>query len=376
MIHEVEIFMDGDTTVDITIVGSGIVGMSIGYELTKKYPNLTIAILEKEMNIGDHTSGRNSGVLHSGIYYPYNSLKLKHCMNGVKLWNTFCKIHTIKLENTGKYIISTKKEDLKKLTNLYENAILNQVIGLRKISKEEKDYLFEFCNIEDALFIGSSSVVDVSNTIKVLQNQLIKSNVYILKQNELLNIEYNSNKNNFRLLTNKDNFTTKYLINSAGLQAVNIRKKLGLIDFENYYVKGHYMKYKSHIPIHSLIYPIPPSELGLGVHLTLDTQWDIKFGPNTIKTDNLSYDSSDFNENEMVKSIQVLFKNIKRNDLYWDYAGIRPKVMKNGVLATDFVIQDEMAHRIKGYIELLGIDSPGLTSCFSLGEYVTSLVKL
>ena len=216
-------------------------------------------------------------------------------------------------------------------------------------------------------FISSSGVLNVSESINSLRNDIEDMGGVVLKNNKVSFGEKLSD--GFLLNVNNDIIETQKLVNAAGLFAVEFRKQLGLSGFENYLVKGSYLKIKKNLDLNQLIYPIPPANgLGLGVHLTLDTAAGQKFGPDTEEVSSIDYSVNEVTKNKLISAIQENFKNINETNLQLGYAGIRPKVKFQGKLETDFILNTPEVHGIENYFEFLGIESPGVTASPSLAK--------
>ena len=356
--------------IDYAIIGAGIVGLSIALKIQTE-TKATVVLFEKEKFFGDHTSGRNSGVLHSGIYYQQNSLKHRLCIDSLDLWKRLASDYQIEIRNCGKFIFaeSGQEQDLEKI---FQNGLRNDVADLRFATTTEKTELKTLTNCSEALWVGSTSIVDQPTVLKNLMSEFENRGGIYLKNHEVSSVERADNhcfhfscKNGLRVESN-------HFINAAGLFAISLREKLGLAGIENHFVKGCYLKVKNNrIKCEKLLYPIPEKNLkGLGVHLTLNWDKSIKFGPNTEDVTEVEYSMNDENLFLMKQTVIKTFKNMSHKDLVADYCGIRPKIKINGELYTDFYIEEP----IKGYIELLGIESPGFTSSLAIAERISKKV--
>lgn len=358
--------------IDVAIVGGGILGLWSAYSILKKHPHYSVVIFEAESYLGEHTTGRNSEVLHSGLYYPTNSLKHKHCLAGNVLWREYVKSKNLPFLDCGKIIVATKGQ-VEDLYKLRKKCVENEVKGVRELTIEEKKALEKILNIENGFFIGSSGVLNVSESLKALSADVERLGGIILRNSKIAITAYCNEK--FTLSTNGDEIIANNLVNTAGLYTIDLREQLGLGNFSNYFVKGNYLTLKKKLNCDKLIYPIPPSHgLGLGVHLTLDTANGQKFGPNTELVKQIDYSIKDTLFAEMVPSIHAIFKTVNADDLQLGYCGIRPKIKKDGVLITDFIFNTKNEHGIKNYFEFLGIESPGLTSAPSLARMLAELI--
>lgn len=357
--------------IPFVIIGGGVVGLSIAYEIRKKYPKAEIALFEKEPFLGEHSTHRNSAVLHAGIYYETGSLKHRLCLEGNEYWHKYEKQY---LNNCGKYIVSTSDAETLELEILYKNGLRNGVEGLSWCEKLKLEEIKEFISVEKAFFSTSTSILDVPLFLKKLEVRLQSENFHLLKNQVVKNISYRNNS--YFVETDLEILTCDFLINAAGLGAIDIRKKLGLTDLENQYVKGCYLKLNKKYYNKSLIYPVPlPGLKGLGVHTSFGADGLIRFGPNTEIVGELDYSMPDNLIESMYSEICKVFKNISIEDLEIDYCGIRPKIKLNGNIYSDFWIKEGSSYGFRNYIELCGIESPGLTSAPAIAKYVTELIE-
>ncbi len=352
--------------VSMTIIGGGILGLTIAYELSKKYPGLDMVILEKEHFPGEHASSRNSAVIHSGIYYPTGSLKHQLCIEGNRLWSSYASELNFKVNKCGKYLISTSADENEILEKYYDNALKNGVEGISWCDTSE---LSEFVHVKKAFFSKNTSIIDVPTVIKELEKNIFNKNIPILKDTKVLNLK--KIENSFSVETTREKFESKFVINAAGCFAPDIRKILGLKDLESYFVKGHYLKLTKKFYNDSLIYPVPTPDLkGLGVHTSFATDGLVRFGPNTCDVKNYNFNFEAQTLEAMYESISRVFPNILVEDLAEDYCGIRPKIKYQGKIYSDFWIKGEAELGLKGYVELCGIESPGLTAAPAIARYL------
>lgn len=353
--------------INFAIAGAGIVGLFTGLALKKKFPDAEIAIFEKEPYLADHTTGRNSGVLHAGIYYPNNSLKHLLCIEGNLMWEKIASDLNLQIKRCGKFIFSQSPFEDSELQALLEKALKNNVPQIREATTQELAEVKKVTNAHHALFSPFTGILDVSSTMSSLEAECEKNGIYILKKSEIKNLS--SRENEFVFEVNGDVISSDYFINTAGLWAIHLREQLGLGGINNYFVKGNYLSTTQKLDYQYLYYPVPPKDLkGLGVHSTIDLAGKIKFGPNTEDTNEINYAQTQEMSSEIQESILKTFKNIDREKLFWDYAGIRPKIKDStsGKQITDFLIHSPM----KNYIECLGIESPGVTASPAISNYI------
>lgn len=360
--------MTTSTHIPLVIIGGGIMGMSVAYELLDQDLGFDFCILDKEQYLGEHTSGRNSGVLHAGLYYEEHSLKKKFCLEGLALWKDLCKKHKLFYRNCGKFIFSKKKYE-KELIVLFEKA-KNNGASLRMATHEEVDQLKSYCDLDIAFFSKNTSIVDPSEVVSFFKKYLESKDVPLLLNHKVTSI--NKRPDAFEVEVNDYKITCDYLINAAGHGGISLRRMLDLNELSPYLVKGHYVRTNTKFYNESLLYPLPEENLkGLGVHTCIDADGSIKFGPDTLDVDELGYSMDALCVAEIKKKVLKHFK-INEEALHADFAGVRPKIVHNGSIYKDFWIKQP----IPNYIELLGIESPGLTSSLSIAKFVVKELGL
>ncbi len=267
---------------DFIIVGAGIVGLTIAWELKKRNLSCTVAILEKEPVVGMHASGRNSGVLHSGVYYGSNTLKAKVCSSGARLMKDFAVEHGIAIDQSGKVIIATSADDLPTIDKLLKNANDNN-IEARKLNAAEVKEIEPYANpYQSGIYSPDTAVIDSKGVVRKLR---------ILLQDKGVEFKFNSpllgqDEKQKTVLTPHEKLSYGYLYNCAGANADLVAKLFGKgLDYSMIPFKGIYYKLhpnKRHL-VNSSIYPVPNTKLPfLGVHLTRVINGDIYVGPTAI----------------------------------------------------------------------------------------------
>lgn len=362
-------------SVEYTIAGGGICGVLTALQLKQDYPNAEVLLIEKEPFMGHHNTTRNSGVLHAGIYYQTASNKHKMCMAGYHEWASLAKQYNIPHLICGKYIIATRTDEIDTLNSTYQNAQKNGVAGLRQMTTADIAEIQEYCRVEDGFFSPLTGILDISTAINNLRDELVRLGGIVLMKTEVTNLKSSGAK--IIVDVGTEPFATNYFINCAGAGAVDLRKKLNLNDIENLFVKGNYLKLNKPYYNKKLIYPVPLKNLhGLGVHTSFHMDGQVRFGPNTEVTSEVNYLNSEKNLDLMYPAIREKFKNIEKSDLSIDYAGVRTKIMRNGQLHPDFLIQGPKETHVPGYYEMLGIESPGLTAAPALAKSIIEMIKL
>jgi L-2-hydroxyglutarate oxidase len=266
---------------DFLIVGAGIVGVSIALELKKRYPSSSIIVLEKEARPGLHSSGRNSGVLHSGIYYPPESIKAKVCRQGSIEMQHYCLENGLLINRIGKIIVPTKLEDASQLDLLQERAKENGV----EIQRLDENLLKALepnarSATGEAIFVPGTSVADPHSVMQSLVDKCKQKGIEIFC---LASHFVADTKNKFIKFANDTRISYGHLINSAGLHAdriahkFNVGKRYSILPFKGIYWK---LSPLSNLKINHLIYPVPDLRVPfLGVHTTTSVAGDVYFGP-------------------------------------------------------------------------------------------------
>lgn len=354
-------------SVDVVISGGGIIGLWTAYQVLQRRPELTVVLCEREKFLGEHSTGRNSEVLHSGVYYDYLSLKHQTCLEGNRLWREFVREQGLDFLDCGKFIVAGKGQEAA-FQKLYQNAQANQVPGLRMATSQEINQLKAEVSLEMGFFCPSSGVLNVAQAVQCLSQLIEQRGGIILKSTELSRVEREGDF--FLLKLGDESVRSRVLINASGHSAVDLRQQLGLYNYKNKRVKGSYLLLNNRLNLKSLIYPLPPADsMGLGVHLTLDVSGAQKFGPNTEAVDNINYSVDEDLIEEMFPTISHLFHGVQRASLSLAYSGIRPKILnEKNEIVKDFVLGLPENHGISNYYEFLGIESPGITSAPALAR--------
>ena len=360
---------------NIVIIGAGVVGLAIARSLSKSYED--ILILEEFSQFGQITSSRNSGVIHAGIYYPKNSLKSQMCIEGNKLIYDYCKQYSIPFKNTKKILIASSIDQIKIIDKIKIQAEINGVQDIEKISKTKVNKLEPLIECKEALLIHSSGIIDPISYMRSLEGQIYDNKGMIAYNSKVNKINFDGKYFTLEII-NKENNIIKIkcniLINSAGLFATKVANKIQELKKKlipkTFLAKGNYFSLQRDLGIRHLIYPIP-EKFGLGIHLTLELDNTIKFGPDVEWVKEIDNYEVNFNRkslfvNEIIKYLPSLDSNL----LQPSYSGIRPIMNKKDKSMRDFIIDIHDDHGIPGLINLYGIESPGLTSSLSLANYV------
>ncbi len=357
-------------------------GVAIAAQVARKDRN--VILVERHDTFGEETSSRNSEVIHAGIYYPKGSLKARLCVEGNILLYQICKENNIPYDAIGKLIVATNENEMRDLEELLEKGREAGARDLRIISAKEVQELEPHVTAQAAIVSPSSGIVDSHRLMKYFETTAKNNNATIAYGCEVKMIEKVSG--GYRVgIQDADGemltLFTKILINSAGLESGNIAALAGIdIDRANYrihYWKGEYFRVGAgkHKFAHRLIYPAPPQPGSVGIHTVPDLQGMMKLGPYDYYVDKIDYNVDENNKELFYKSVRPFLPFIELRDLTPDMVGIHPKIQKPGEPMKDFIIVDEEERKLPGLINLIGIESPGLTSSPAIGRYVEAMVK-
>lgn len=365
--------------IDIAIIGAGVIGLAIAAEIGDK--DKDIFILEKNASFGEETSSRNSEVIHAGIYYPKDTLKAITCVEGNRLLYEICEKNNIFCRKTGKLIIATCNSEIEKLEELLKCGKTNGVPGLKLISEKEVRKIEPEIKAKAALYSPSTGIIDTHELMKYFLQEARSKGVEILYETEVVDIKKLSSGYEVRIRESGEEttFISDVVINCAGLSSDLIAQMIG-IDIENCgyvlkYCKGTYFQVYKPYSIKHLIYPAP-SKVSLGIHIVLDKTGRIRLGPDAeYIRKKIDYDVDPSKKAFFYNSVKDFLPFINEDDLSPDIAGIRPKLQGPEEDFKDFVIREEKDKGYPGFINLIGIESPGLTACPSIAKYVHKIIK-
>lgn len=367
---------------DITIIGAGVVGLAIAAQIASK--DKEVYVLEKNKTFGLEISSRHSGVIHSGIYYPEGSLKAKLCVAGNRILYELCERYGIGHSRLGKLIVATSEEERGQLQTLLERGRRNGAEGLRLLSKRGIRKLEAGVEGVAAILSPSTGIIDAYGLMKYFIARAKDGGAQIAYQAKVVGIEKLSR--GYKVMVEdeggKSSFTTRLLINCAGLQSDKVAELAGIdiakAGYRLHYCKGEYFSVaggKGGLVKH-LIYPVPPPKLtGVGIHLTLDLEGRMRLGPGVQYVDSIDYAVDNQHKKLFYDSVRRFLPGIGYDDIEPEMAGIRPKLQEPGGDFRDFVIREESDKGLPGLVNLIGIESPGLTASPAIANYVAGLIE-
>jgi L-2-hydroxyglutarate oxidase len=268
---------------DLAVIGGGIVGLSTAMQMTERFPGISVAVLEKEPALARHQTGRNSGVIHAGVYYQPGSLKAQLCREGVEATTRFCCEHGIAYEQCGKLLVATDAGELPRMEALYERARVNG-LDVERLDKAEVARREPRIRGLGGVFVKTTGIVDYAQVAKAMADMVAERGGAILTSSEVAHIE--ETPSGVTLDVGRDRIRAQHVIAAAGLQADRIARLCGVdVDFRIVPFRGEYYRLgadKDHIVNH-LIYPIPdPSLPFLGVHLSPTIHGEVLLGPTAL----------------------------------------------------------------------------------------------
>ena len=389
---------------DFVLIGGGIVGSATAYKLSLKYPSKSIAIIEKEDTLGSHQTGRNSGVIHSGIYYKPGSLKAENCRIGREQLVEFSNKYGISHRICGKMIVATNEQEAQTLDEIFDNGLQNKTPGIKYINADEIQELEPHVKGVKAVWVPSAGIIDyVAVVDKFIQLVLDSNNDNRLFLNEKV-LDLNRTDNGIHVVTNKQTITAKKVIVCAGLfsdrlaKLDNVNLDMQIVGFRgDYYELLEHAKHK----VNHLIYPVPnPKYPFLGVHYTPMTGGEVECGPNAVFTfkregyaktsfslkdsfEALSYIGTlrlfaknwgkgieeyrrAFSKRLFVKELQRMMPSISESDVIATRSGVRAQAVGvQGQMIDDFKII-----RNNGITHVINAPSPAATACMAIADEI------
>lgn len=355
---------------NFTIIGAGVIGLSIAFELSKTFNH--IVLVEKNESFGQEISSRNSEVIHAGLYYQKNSLKSRLCQEGKVFLYEYCEKNKIPFRKCGKILVAKHGQE-NELMNLFMKAIDNGVSDCYLLNKENITNLEPLAFPGKAIFSPSTGIIDTHAFMKSLKQKFEDNNGIISFASKVVGIQYINRMYKIRLSNNFE-FISEVVINCAGLGSTEISNLLD-IRKEVFLCKGDYFRISPVPKINHLLYPLPLKEnTGLGVHVTIDLGGGVKLGPDASYVNQIDYKINERKASDFLVEGRKLIPSLTIDCIYPDMSGIRPKLQKYGETEKDFYITEETANGYKGFVNLLGIESPGLTASLAIAKYVINLL--
>jgi glycerol-3-phosphate dehydrogenase len=358
----------------VAIVGAGVIGSSIAWELSKN--NLDVVVFEKGSDVCSGTSKANSGVVHSGINSPVSSLKARFCVEGNKMIQPLSDSFGFSLKMIGKFVIAKNEDEAKVIHNIKKIGQENGVPDLEIVDENEIKTREPNISCYQALWVPTAGIISPYEfTIAFAENAAINNVNFLLNTNVK---DLKKKNNNFEIKTNRGEFQSKILVNAAGLNCREIVSFLEEPDFNVYPCRGEYLVLDKEYGdlLTSMIYPVPPKELGvLGVHITPTIDENILLGPSAEFIENSEDNRTTENMmRTLLKEANEIIPIFPKKAVISAYSGIRCKLASpNEGGWADYRIEE--SKKTPGLINLLGIESPGLTAAPAIAKEVLRMIS-
>ena len=365
---------------DVIIIGAGVVGLAIANELAST--NLEVCVFESNRTFGLETSSHNSEVIHSGIYHAANTMKGKFCLEGKPLTYELCERYQVGYKRIGKIIIAADEAEERELERLYKQGVDNGLNDLQMLTRQDVKKLEPNVKAIAGLLSPSTGIIDAYGYARSFYGRAQEQGASFLFNSEVIGIDKIAGG---YIVSVKDregisSIATKAVINAAGLYSDKVAALAGIdiagAGYRIHYCKGFYYCLSPRLgcPVNRLVYPVP-EEAGLGIHITMSVDGRVRLGPNFRYVEAVDYGVDDKDKTDFYNAACRYMPSIAPDDLAPESAGIRPKLQGQGEGFRDFVIRDEADKGLPGLIDLIGIESPGLTGSPSIAKYVAGLVR-
>ncbi len=368
--------------VNVLIIGGGVVGCAVAEALSRRWQD--VFLVEQFPRLGMSTSTRNSGVIHSGIYYPTNSWKARHCVEGNRLTKEFCTAHHVPHRTTGKLVVAKSGAEEPQLLALLKKGQENGVQGLQILNSAEirarEPHVLGF----SALDVPSTGVCSAEDLVHAFARIAEQQGANLLTHAKVAALEPNGDQVRVTLRigdmqqSETETVEARCVINAAGLYADEVAGLLGPRPWTIYPVRGEYCEIRGPRAelVRNLVYPLPhPDGLSLGLHFTKTLWGALLLGPTAKYVEGKdNYERDRMTIPEFTADVKQMVPEIEAGDLQLAYTGLRPKIVPataKGI--ADFVIAPDP--EFPQVIQLVGIDSPGLTAAPAIARQVSSLVE-
>ena len=367
--------------VQVLIIGGGVAGCAVAHALSGRWQD--IFLVEQLPKLGMATSSRNSGVIHSGIYYPRNSLKARHCLEGNRLTYEFCAANGVPHRRTGKLIVASNAHEEPELAALKARGEANGVQGIRVLDaaavREREPYIAGTAALE----IPSTGICSAEELVRAYARIAVDRGANILTHARVTSLEPRNDGIRVSLEVGEpgnaesETFDASCVVNATGLYADEVASMLGNDSWKIYPVRGEYCEIRGPRAslVNGLVYPLPhPDVLTLGVHFTKTLWGTVLVGPSATYVDAKdNYERGRLPISDFARSAKELLPEVEEADLQLGYSGLRPKLVAPGTKGqADFVITRDA--KVPRAIHLIGIESPGLTAAPSIARHVAQLV--
>ena len=365
---------------NILIIGGGVVGAAVAHAVSEEWQD--VFLVEQNPKLGMATSSRNSGVIHSGIYYPKDSLKARLCLEGNRLMYEFCKKRNVPHRHTGKLVVAANEHEQADLEALFRHGTENGVEGLRLIGPADIRKREPHIAGSAAIEVPSTGIVSAEELVHAFARLATSRGAHIVTRARVISLAPAGNviRVGLRIGDEEDaqdeTIEARCVINAAGLYSDEVAAMLGNTSWKIYPVRGEYCEIRGPRAslINNLVYPLPHAHgLSLGVHFTKTLWGTVLLGPTAAYVEGKeNYERERLPIRAFAESAKTLLPEVEEKDLQLGYSGLRPKLVPpTGSGIADFVITRDAA--VLQAIHLVGIESPGLTASPSIARHVAQM---
>lgn len=365
-------------TIECVVIGAGVVGLAVAAKLAAS--GKEVLVIEAEDAIGTQTSARNSEVIHAGIYYPENSLKAALCKRGRDALYRYCDDRGVPYKRCGKLIVASDPDHIEGLKAIFVAGLKNGVSDLEFLDREATIKRSPALNASAAIWSPSTGIIDSHQLMLALLGDIERNGGMLALKSSVTNI--NPVSGGFEVCVENggvERIFAQSIFNCAGLGAVSVAAYTKGLPQSAIpavaYAKGRYFSYSGSVPFDCLVYPMPAPG-GLGIHLTLDQAGQARFGPDVEWVDSVDYDVDPSLAAAFAKSVSTYWPGIDEAKLQPSYSGIRLKTFAQNADFHDFIVSGPKHHGLDGLVNLFGIESPGLTSCLAIADYVAEILEI
>ena len=355
--------------VDVVVIGGGVVGAAVLQRLAAS--GRSCWLLDRAPRIGGETTERNSGVIHAGLYYPADSLKTRLCIRGNRLIYAWAALRGVPHMNCGKLVVARDAREEAGLERMLSHATGCGVPDLRMVTAAEMAAIEPNAIGISAVWSGSTGVVDPFELTASLSADAEAHDAEVLLNAAVTAIE--ATADGWALETARGRIVSSVVVNSAGLYADDVAAMAGVDGYRLYPCRGDYFWLRGRRKYNCLVYPAKvPGAPNLGIHLTIDPDGNTRLGPDATWVDDKGdYGPAEHKRDAFAQAAATLLRDVRPEDLAYDSCGMRPKLRsRHEPDEKDFVIAEDRP----GLINLIGIESPGLTSAMAIAEEVERLL--
>ncbi|MCU0868959.1 MAG: NAD(P)/FAD-dependent oxidoreductase [Burkholderiales bacterium] len=365
-------------SIQTVVVGAGVVGLAVARALA--LAGREVLVLEAEGGIGEHTSSRNSEVIHAGIYYAAGSLKARLCVDGKHRLYAYCAARGIAHRRCGKLLVASTPDEIPVVRGYIAKAAANGVHDLRELSLDEAHAMEPAVRIAAAVHSPSTGIVDSHALMLALQGDAENAGAATVFRSPVTGGRV-TDAGIVLDVGGDDPMTLRAceVVNCAALGAPALARAIAGVPAaaipREHFAKAHYFTLAGRSPFRRLVYPVGHGAW-LGVHVTIDLAGQARFGPDITWVDGVDYRFDAAREPLFVEAIRRYWPDLPDGALVPGYTGVRPKIHGPDEPAPDFRIDGAAVHGVPGLVNLFGIESPGLTASLAIGAHVARLLGL